>query len=301
MRALSIDRFGPVEDLRLVQKPRPEVAANEVLVRVVSSAINPVDDKTRNGDIGDLALSFPFTLGWELAGVVVEDPTACFSPGDSVIGMSHQLSSGRGTWAEMVALPVTELASAPTSVGLVEAGTLPLPGSTALQVLDWLDLHPDSRLLVTGAAGAVGGIVVQVASSRGIQVDAVVSRRSQIDQAFSWGADSVVTDAKELPARSYSRVFDTYGADTADLIADGGRLATIATQAGPVPGLTARNITAELRQVYADGDSLRQLVGLVDGGVIGPRIDSVFPAAEIVRAHRRFTAGGLSGKVALTF
>lgn len=301
MRALSIDHFGPVEDLRLVQKPRPEVAVNEVLVRVVSSAINPVDDKTRNGDIGDLALSFPFTLGWELAGVVVEDPTECFSPGAPVIGMSHQLSSGRGTWAEMVALPVTGLASAPTSVGLVEAGTLPLPGSTALQVLDWLDLHPDSRLLVAGAAGAVGGIAVQVASSRGIQVDAVISRESQIGQVSSWGAESVVTDAKELPTGSYTHVFDTYGADVADLIANGGRFATIATQAGSAPDLTARSITAELRQVYADRDSLRQLVSLVDRGVIGTRVDSVFPASEVVRAHRRFTAGGLNGKVALTF
>ncbi|NDL55964.1 NADP-dependent oxidoreductase [Phytoactinopolyspora mesophila] len=301
MRALSIDRFSPIEDLRLIQMPDPEVTPGEVLIRVVSSAINPVDDKTRNGDIGDSTPPFPFTLGWELAGIVVEDPTGRFRPGDRVIGMSHQLGTGRGTWADLVSLPVTEVAVAPTSVGLVEAGTVPLPGATALQVLDWLDIHADSRLLVTGAAGAVGSIAVQIASSTGIHVDAVVSRPSQIEYVSSLGAESVVTHVEELPARSYDRVFDTYGADASEAISDGGRYATVATQAGPAPDLTARTIDSELCQVRADGDVLRQLVGLVDSGVISPRVDSVFSAADVVRAHQRFAAGNLQGKIALVF
>ncbi|MGO1908169.1 MAG: NADP-dependent oxidoreductase [Brevibacterium linens] len=301
MRAISIEHFGPIEDLRLVREPTPEPTPGQALVRVVSSAINPVDDKTRDGDIGDSAPPFPFTLGWELAGIVVEDPTERFNPGDRVIGISHQLSTGRGTWADLVSLPVSHLASAPTSVGLVEAGALPLPGLTALQVLDWLDLHTDDRLLITGAAGAVGSIAVQLASSMGIPVDAVVSRQSQIERVTAWGVNSVVTSLGDFPTRSYERVFDTYGADASDLIEDGGRDATIATQAGSAPDLSARNITAELRQVRTDGDMLRRLARLIDDGIITPRIDSVFSATDLVRAHRHFAAGNLDGKVALIF
>jgi NADPH:quinone reductase-like Zn-dependent oxidoreductase len=301
MRALSIDRFGPVEDLCLARESDPRAAPGELLIRVVSTAINPVDDKTRNGDIGTSAPQLPFTLGWELAGVVVDDPTGLFTPGDRVVGMSHQLSTGRGTWADLVALPVEDVALAPSSVGLVEAGTLPLPGSTALQVLDWLGLQADSRLLVTGAAGAVGRIAVQVAADRGVHVDGVVSRPSQISEVASLGAVTVVTGVEDLPARSYDGVFDTYGANASEAIRDGGRYATIATQAGPAPDLTDRNVTSELRQVRTDGDTLRRLVGLVDSGVITPRVDSVFSVEDAVRAHQRFAVGGLEGKIALVF
>ena len=101
--------------------------------------------------------------------------------------------------------------------------------------------------------------------------------------------------------RSYDRVFDTYGADASEAIDDGGRYATIATQAGPAPDLTARNITTELCQVGADGETLRRLVGLVDKGVISPRVDSVFSIVDVVRAHRHFAAGRVRGKVALVF
>jgi NADPH:quinone reductase-like Zn-dependent oxidoreductase len=301
MRALSIDRFSPVEGLRLTRMPEPGVAPGEMLIRVVSSAINPVDDKTRNGGVGDSAPAFPFTLGWEVAGVVVDDPTGAFAPGDRVIGMSHQLSTGRGTWADLVALPVGDVALAPASVGLVEAATLPLPGSTALQVLDWLDLHADSRLLVTGAAGAVGRIAVQVAVDRGIHVDAVVSRPSRIDDVASLGAKTVVRDLADLPGRSYDRVFDTYGAAASEATSDGGRYATIATQAGPAPDLSSRGVASELRQVGVDGDTLRRLSALVDSGAVVPRVDSVFSVEDVVRAHRRFVEGGLDGKVALVF
>ncbi|WP_129668714.1 NADP-dependent oxidoreductase [Phytoactinopolyspora endophytica] len=301
MRAVSLDHFGPIEDLSLVQTPDPELNPGEALIRVVSSSINPVDEKTRNGDIGASAPPLPFTLGWELAGIVVEDPTGNFRPGDRVVGISHQLSTGRGTWADLVAMPVADVTYAPASVGLVEAGTLPLPGSTALQVLDWLDLRTDSHLLVTGAAGAVGSIAAQVASSMGIHVDAVVSRQSQIEYVASLGASSAVIDIEDLPLYSYDRVLDTYGANASEAISDGGRYATIATQTGPPPDLIARNITTKLCQVAADGDALQRLMDLVDKGVITPRVDSVFSVVDAVRAHQRFSAGNLQGKVALIF
>ncbi|WP_207219299.1 hypothetical protein [Zhihengliuella halotolerans] len=171
-------------------------------------------------------------------------------------------------------------------MGLVDAGTLPLPGSTALQVLDWLDLQEDSSLLVTGAVGAVGRIAAQIAVSRGVRMDAVAARESQIEGVLSLRAGSVVTDFAELPARSYDRGFDTHGANASEQIRDGGRYATIATQAGPSLDLATRGVISELHQVRSDGECLRRLVELVDGALVAPRVGPVFSVEDVVRARR---------------
>ncbi|MCP2167171.1 zinc-binding dehydrogenase [Goodfellowiella coeruleoviolacea] len=143
--------------------------------------------------------------------------------------------SGRGTWADLVALPAGAVAAAPRAVSLVEAATLPLPGLTALQTLDWLAVSAGQRLLIAGAGGAVGGLALQIARARGVTVDALVSRDAQVAFARDHGADFVATDRDAVPDRGYDAVFDTFGAFLTEAVADGGRYASIATQAGPVP------------------------------------------------------------------
>ncbi|MEU6788359.1 hypothetical protein ABZ912_55005 [Nonomuraea angiospora] len=88
--------------------------------------------------------------------------------------MSHQLATGRGSWADLVAIPAASIAMAPASVSLAEAATLPLPGLTALQTLNWLKVSQGDKLLVVGAAGAVGGLAVQLARARGARADALI-------------------------------------------------------------------------------------------------------------------------------
>jgi NADPH:quinone reductase-like Zn-dependent oxidoreductase len=136
----------------------PEPGPGEVLVRTVVTSINPVDDKTREGAIGEGTPPLPMTLGWDLAGIVVDGGDSGLRAGESVIAMSHRLSSGRGTWADLVMLPAHAVAAAPRSISLVEAAALPLPGLAAWQTLDWLALKAGERLLIAGAAGAVGGV-----------------------------------------------------------------------------------------------------------------------------------------------
>ena len=133
-------------------------------------------------------------------------------------------------------------------------------------------------------------------------VNTHVRRRSTVPTVHDHPerASSGVDQARTARARTADS-FDTYGADASEAMIDGGRYATIATQAGPAPDLTERNVTSELRQVRTDGDTLRRLVGLVDSGVITPRVDSVFSVEDAVRAHQRFALGGLEGKIALVF
>ncbi|MCK7624311.1 NADP-dependent oxidoreductase [Streptomyces sp. RS10V-4] len=301
MRAIQIDRFGTPDVLRLVDVGPPESGTGEVVVRSVATSINPVDDKTREGAIGEGTPPLPMTLGWDLSGVVVDGGDSGLRAGERVIAMSHQLSSGRGTWAELVALPAQAVAVAPQSVGPVEAATLPLPGLTAVQTLDWLALSAGERLLITGAAGAVGGLALQIARAHGVEVDALVSRDAQTAFARAHGADRVVTDPAAVRERGYDAVFDTYGAFLTEAVVDGGRYASIATQAGPVPDLSARGVRTTVHQVREDGAGLAELAGLVDRGAVRLRMESAYGIGEARAAHEHFRRGGLTGKIALTF
>ncbi|WP_157254587.1 NADP-dependent oxidoreductase [Nonomuraea typhae] len=301
MRALRIEHFGDLDVLALADAPEPRPLEGEVLVRVIASAINPVDDKTREGAIGEGTPPLPMTLGWELAGIVVNPGTSGLSAGDRVFGMSHQLATGRGSWADLVAIPAASIAAAPSSVSLVEAATVPLPGLTALQTLDWLQIGQGDKLLVTGAAGAAGGLAVQLARARGAQVDALVSRQSQIEQVRELGADHATTDRTTLPTGGYDAVFDTFGAFVTDAVADGGRYASIATQAGPVPDLSHRGVRTTVNQVREDGRGLAELAAAVDGGRLKIRVDAQYAVQNVKAAHEHFRRGSLNGKIALIF
>jgi NADPH:quinone reductase-like Zn-dependent oxidoreductase len=301
VRALHIDRFGTPDVLRLVELPEPEPAPGEVLIRTVATGINPVDDKTREGAIGEGTPPLPMTLGWDLAGVVVDGGGSGLPAGERVVAMSHQLGSGRGTWADLVTLPARAVAPAPRTVGLVEAATLPLPGLTAWQTLEWLGVSAGERLLIAGAAGAVGGLALQIARARGVEVDALVSRPEQAGFARDHGAAFVTTDRAALEDRRYDAVFDTFGAFVTDAVADGGRYASIATQAGPVPDLSARGVRTTVHQVREDGAGLGELSRLVDAGVLRLRVHATYSVSDIRAAHERFRQGGLAGKIAVVF
>lgn len=272
-----------------------------MLIRTVATSINPVDDKTREGAIGEGTPPLPMTLGWDLAGIVVDGGNSGLRAGERVIAMSHQLSSGRGTWADLVALPAQTVAAAPQAVSLVEAATLPLPGLTAWQTLDWLAVSAGERLLIAGAAGAVGGLALQIARAWGVEADALVSRDAQVGFARDHGADLVTTDRRALQDRSYDAVFDTFGAFVTEAVADGGRYASIATQAGPVPDLSSRGVCSTVNQVREDGAGLSELTKLVDRGSLQLRVHSTFGLHEIQAAHELFLRGGLAGKITVTF
>ncbi|GII90615.1 NADP-dependent oxidoreductase [Sinosporangium siamense] len=301
MRALHIDRFGGPEVVAVRELPSPEPGPGEVLVRVVASSLNPVDVKTRSGTIRGGGPALPMTLGWDLAGVVVSPGDSGLSVGERVIAMSAQLAAGRGTWADLVALPARTLAAAPTNTSLVEAATLPLPGLTAAQTLGWLGVSSGQRLLVTGAAGAVGGLAVQLARAWGITVDALVSRSAQLEIVADLGAQRAVTDVAELERRHYDAVLDTCGAPVGEAVRDGGRYATIASEHGDPPNLSHRGVTTTLHQVKENAADLADLVKLVETGGLRLRLDSSFPIAEVHKAFARFETRGLTGKIALVF
>jgi NADPH:quinone reductase-like Zn-dependent oxidoreductase len=291
MRAIRIDSHGGPDVLRIREVSEPTVGPGEVLIRTAASSLNPVDWKTRAWDIGRL----PATLGWDLAGTVVASDEPALRLGDRVIAMSAQIATGRGTWADLVALPAQLLAPAPTTVGLIEAATLPLAGLTAVQALDKVSPQPGERVLVTGAAGGVGGVAVQLAHHAGALVDALVSRPQHVSAAGDLGAHVVVCDPAALPEVAYQVVFDTAGADVARALAPSGRYVSISDD--PLPDLAG----AVRSYVQEDGKQLADLVTLIDQGKLRLRVADRYPMEQVRAAHERFEAGGLLGKIVLTF
>lgn len=292
MRAIQIDRHGGPDELQIRDVPDSTMRPGGVLIRTVASSINPVDWKTREWDRGP---AFPMTLGWDLAGVVVDSDDPEFGPGDRVVAMSGQLATGVGVWSDLVCLPGGLISPAPTRQSLVDSAALPLAGMTAALAIERLALAPGDRLLVIGAVGGVGSLVLQLARSRGAIVDGLVSRSEHIAGAVDLGAARAFTSTAQLDPAAYSAVFDTASIDPGRALVPGGKYVSITDD--PLPPIP----NAEKPQVGEDGPVLRRLAGLVDDGALELRIAAYYAIADIRSAHKRFEAGGLGGKLILLF
>lgn len=161
MRAIFIHNFGGPDALNVVEIPTPEPRPGQLRIKVAAAAINPVDLATRAGHLGEAIPDdqLPVGIGWDVAGMVDAVGTGVdgFAVGDAVTAIDDRLLKDLGTYAEYVVLDADAAAPAPRTADLVAASTLPLNAITAVQSLDLIDLEPDQTLLVTGAAGAVGG------------------------------------------------------------------------------------------------------------------------------------------------
>jgi NADPH:quinone reductase-like Zn-dependent oxidoreductase len=292
MRAVQIDRHGGPDVLTLREVAEPEAGSGEVLIRTEASSLNPVDWKTRAWEVGP---PLPATLGWDISGRVVASNDPAYEVGAQVIAMSAQIATGRGTWADLVALPGRLLAPAPATVPLADAAALPLAGTTALQALRAAELSAGERILIVGAAGAVGGLAVQLARLSGAHVNALVSRPGHEQAATKLGAERAWHRPEDLPRSRYEAILDTAGTDVAAALVPGGRFVSIADHPLPdVPG-------ARKSYVQENATDLAHLAELVDAGELRLRIAHRFPREDIRAAHETFEAGGLLGKVLITF
>jgi len=306
MRAIVIDRFGGPEELVVRDLPAPRAGAGEVVIRVAAVAVNPADVQTRAGAYAafQAEIRFPMILGWDVAGVVdaVGSGVGGVAVGDRVVAMSAHLFTGRGVYAEWVALPAALCASAPgAGHDLHRAAALPLAAVTAIQALRTLGLAAGQRLLVTGATGAVGGFALQLAAHAGLRAIALVPARDA-DLARELGATQVLSreEGPVTPERCgglVDGVFDTAGA-TASIagLADGGRY--VSTVAGVLPD-PERGITPETYNVKEDGADLAEASRLAGAGVLTLRVARELPFEGAREAHERVASGGLRGKILL--
>jgi NADPH:quinone reductase-like Zn-dependent oxidoreductase len=194
--AVRFHSFGDPGVLRVEQVPEPaRPVRDQLLVQVHASSVNGTDLGLRRGDLKVATLGrMPFTLGFDLAGVVLQcgPEVTAFSPGDRIMAL---LGHGGGGQAERVVLRQSRAARAPGGCSLAEAAALPLAALTALQALHG-KAHlparpPSSRVLVVGASGGIGSYAVQLAKLAGAHVTAVASG-PKLPYAAELGADELI-------------------------------------------------------------------------------------------------------------
>lgn len=308
MRMIRQSALGGPEVLELVEAPRPEPRATEVLVRVAAAGVNPVDWKTRTR--GGFFGPPPFTVGWDVAGVVeaVGPGVARFAPGDRVFGMPR-FPHEAAAYAEYVTSPSRQLARIPDAVGDVEAGALPLAALTAWQALvDVADVGPGTRVLVLAAAGGVGHLAVQVAKHRGAHVIGT-ARGEKHEFVASLGADEMVdytTEPVEERVREVDVLLDLVGGETGgralDCLRDGGTSVTVASVAGveAIRELALGRVRVVGMLVEPDRANLEELAGLAATGALRVHVSQTFPLADARRAHEVGETGRTQGKLVLT-
>ena len=303
MRVIQVYRYGGPEQLKLEEKPRPEPSSGEVLLRVHAAGVNPIDWKIRQGLMKDfMPLTFPYTPGIEVAGVVEEvgPGVTAFQTGQAVFGRS-----ARGAYAEYIAVPVEALALKPQTLRFVEAAAVPVGATAAWRALfEYGGLTSGQRVLIQGAAGGVGLFAIQLAKWKGAQVIGTAST-ANLDFVHSLGADTVVdytTTPVESVIQEVDLVLDGVGAETLSsslaAIRPGGTLISLA---GPPPQEQAKEHGVHATMIHSQPSSalLQTLTQLIDEGRIKVPVETTFPLSKVQQAHEHSQSGHGRGRIVL--
>lgn len=311
MLAVTFAVFGGPEVLRITELPEPIPGAGEVVIRVAASPVNPTDIMMRSGKQASMmvGLAPPFIAGMEFSGHVhsLGSDVSGFTTGQTVMGVVNPRRTAGGAHAQFTCVPAESVVALPTECDLVVASTVPMNGLTARAALDILGLHPGNSLLVTGAAGVLGGYVIQMAKREGLIVVAD-AKDSDIEWLTGLGADVIVPrDGMDVAVRRRYPAGVDGVVDTAlltdragALVRDGGGAVSV-RKTHPIndPRLRHRHVAVieQMRNTVA----LKQLADLLRDGGFAIRIVDRLPMTEAARAHQRTEQGGLRGRIVLTF
>lgn len=305
MRKVIQTTLGEPGVLELVtDAPRPEPRPGEVLVEVRAAGVNPVDAKVRSG--GGMLGEPPFTVGWDVSGVVVEGEG--FEPGDEVFGLIR-FPQEAATYAEYVTAPADELLLKPPTITHDEAAAIPLVAETAWQALvHAADVQPGERVLIHAGAGGVGHAAIQIAKARGAHV---ITTASAIKHEFltKLGADEVVdyteADFAEVLGGSLDVVLDTIGAGTAaqslPTLKPRGRLVTIVEYRDEsLPELAAsHDVEYHGILVKPSAADLYEIVKLISEHRFRVELAAILSIEQADKAHELIETHRTTGKIVL--
>ena len=315
MKAVRIHAFGGPEVLQLEDVARPVPAADELLIKVYASGVNPTDWNIREGGNEVLRpyLTLPMTLGWDASGVVegVGSAATGFQVGDAVYGEPN--FPGAGSYAEYCTSKATQFALKPQSLSFVEAAGVPLAGLTAWTALfEQGKLQPGQRVLIQGASGGVGGFAVQFAKAKGAYVIGTASA-SNLDYVKQLGADEVVDYRSQSVAELVHDVDLVFEAsplrDNAErlkvvpVLKAGGIFVTVNIDVpfdeAVLAALAQQQATGELSANQPRQEWLQEIAGLIDAGQVKVLVSQVFPLAQVAEAHRESQTLRVRGKLVL--
>ncbi len=302
-RAVRFDDYGGIEVLRVVEVETPVLAADQVLVRVKAAGINPGEEKIREGAFKTIwPARFPSGQGSDFAGIVEATglSVSSFKVGDEVIGFTND----RASHAELVAVAADQLVARPANVTWQQGGALFVAGTTAYAAVRAVQLKAGETLVVSGAAGGVGSLAVQLAKREGARVIGLASPTHH-----KWLADHGVVPlaydddlAERIPEVSAGRVdafVDTVGSGYVDLALALGvapsRIDTIIDFAAAAK----HGVKTDGNREAATAGVLAALAGLVSAGDLDIPIAAVYPLSKVKDAYRALAQRHTHGKIVL--
>lgn len=307
--------------------PRPVPEANQVVVRVLASGVNPLDTKIRAGKAAHARQPLPAVLGLDMAGIIEEVGVAVsgFRPGDEVYGMVGGVGGHQGTLAEFVSVNADLLARKPKSLSIREAAALPLITITAWEgLVDRAKVRGGQKVLIHAGAGGVGHVAIQLAKSFGADVFATVSpSKKHIVEGF--GATAI--DYQALSTEQYvdlhtrgegfDVVYDTVGGATLDASFTAVKrytghvvsclgwgthaLAPLSFRGATYSGVfTLMPLLTGTGQEH-HGEILRQAATLADSGRLRALLNEQRFSADQTEAAHSLVESGAVGKVVVEF
>lgn len=304
MRAAFAKELNGIDNVEMGELPDPMAAPGQVLIRVHGAGVGPWDVGFLGGGFPGVAV--PFVPGQEVAGVVVADNGAGIKTGDRVYA---SLFPAGGGFAEYALASVERMAPMPDGVSFEEAAALVIGAGTAYEgLVDRGRLQAGETVLITAAAGGVGGMAVQIAASLGARPIGVASARNHeylrglgAVEVFDYHDPDWVRQAVGALSGGVDLLFDGAGGRTGDeavgAVRDAGRVISIVPPFGPL--LLDRGITGESFAASIGRQRLDALRRLVDAGHLRPQVEVVLPLEEAREALRRVAGRHTCGKIVL--
>ncbi len=311
MKAVSIEKYGGPDVLQYKDHPIPEINAEELLIKVIASSVNPVDWKLRKGMLKFLpGQKLPKILGGDIAGVVekVGENVTEFKVGDEIYGLISAAKGG--AYAEYAIAKPHQIAIKPKNISFEEAATIPLAGLTAYQSLKRLGkLKQGDQVFINGCSGGVGHFAVQIAKAMGASVTGTCSTKN-INIVKELGADKVIDYTKETIYRkdfNYNIIFDAVANQSArkvkKYLCKNGRYVTtlpsISVFLNMIFGIF-RSQKSKIIAVKSISEDLRFLSELVKSKKLDTVIDRTYGLKDIKAAHIYSETGRVVGKLAIT-
>lgn len=304
MKVIQYQAFGQSNVVALAEVAPPQIINdNDVLIQVKAASINPLDIKIRMGFMQKMRpVELPYTPGLDAAGIVVAVGAGVsrFKAGDEVMATTMM-----GAYAEYVVAKEEFVSLKPNSISFAEATSLVVNLGTAQSIL-FLEgkLEKGQKVLIQGAAGAVGATMVQLAKNNGIYVIATASGKG-LELVKSLGADEVIDYTSQditTLVKEVDVVADCAGGEAQsalfEVVRSGGKLLSIAGM--PSPELAQKyNVEARFVSSNLSAKNLENGLKLVAEGKIKPIVAKTFPLAEAAQAQDFVSAGGMNGKVVL--
>ncbi len=313
MWAMVINGTGAPEVFEPAEIPMPVKLGSELLVRVVTASINPIDAKTRAGKGASAGIpGYPAVLGHDFSGVVVESPFEfCpLQPGDEVFGMVP-VPRYQGSFAEFLVVSTMNVARKPAALSHLQAAAVPLAALTAWGVVvDVAKAYKGQRILIHAGAGGVGHFAVQFAAHFGAEVIATGSARnaewlrelgaSEVIDYTTTRFEDVVHDVDTV-IDLIGNVHDNTGTRSLATLRPDGLIVNVPTGSWPsfIADATAAGMRATHFKLAPDGRTLAGIAQLLDSGDIRVHVDRMFELGQLAEANRVLEEGHTRGKIVL--